>query len=306
VVAIGNFDGVHRGHQAVIAAARVEADKRGGEVVALTFEPHPRAVLRPGEPLFRLTPAPMKRRVLRAAGADRVEVVPFDAAFSGLDAEAFFDTVLRGRVPAAHVVAGFDFHFGKGRGGTPARLVDLARAAGIGATIVPAFADEGGAAVGSTAIRAALAAGDVAAANAALGWAWAVEGEVLHGDKRGRTLGYPTANMAMEPGCALKHGVYAVRARVGGVWYAGAANYGRRIQFGDGPAWLETYIVDFSGDLYGKTIRIEFRAFLRPEERFASVGALVERMGADVAEARDLVTAALRQPRTPVQAKLED
>lgn len=305
VVAIGNFDGVHRGHQAVIAAARARADALGGDVVALTFEPHPRGVLRPDEPLFRLTPAPMKRRVLEAAGANRVVVLPFDLDFASHSAEAFFDAVLRRRVPAAHVVAGFDFHFGKGRGGTPERLVDLARGAGMGATIVPAFTDESCAAVNSTTIRKALEAGNIAAANAALGWCWAVEGEVRHGDKRGRTLGYPTANMAMEPGTALRHGVYAVRARVGGTWYAGAANYGRRIQFGDGPAWLETFVMDFSGDLYGQSIRVEFRGFLRPEEKFPTVQALVDRMGEDVADARAIIATALRAPRSPVQAALE-
>ncbi len=305
-VAIGNFDGVHRGHQAVIDRARAGAMRVSGPLLAVTFEPHPRTFFKPEAPVFRLTPRAAKAELLRAVGADGVVVLPFDADLANLDAPAFIDRVLSIGLGASHVVAGFDFHFGKGRTGTPQLLLNEGNARGFTTEIVSAFRDERGRVVSSSLIRDALADGDVASANDDLGWRWFVDGAVVYGDKRGRTLGYPTANMVLPPEVQLRHGVYAVRARVDGFWFSGAANYGRRPQFGDGPTLLETYICDFRGDLYGKTVRIEFCAFLRPESVFENVAALVARMDRDVADARKAVSSVLRAPRTPLQATLED
>jgi riboflavin kinase/FMN adenylyltransferase len=303
-VAIGNFDGVHRGHQAVIAHAMAHAGE--GPTVVVTFEPHPRSFFKPQEPVFRLTPSPLRERMIRALGVDHVLTLPFDAELAGLDAETFVARVLVGALRARHVVAGFDFHFGKNRGGSPAFLADAGRRLGFAVDIVDAFGDQAGTVVSSSLIRGLLAEGDITGANAELGWRWLVEGEVIHGDKRGRVLGYPTANMALPPETQLAHGVYAVRAHAAGAWYAGAANWGRRIQFGDGPSVLETYILDFSGDLYGKRIRVEFCGYLRPEAKFDSVEALVEQMGRDVDEARAIVNATILAPRTALQARLEE
>jgi riboflavin kinase/FMN adenylyltransferase len=300
VVAIGTFDGVHRGHQAVIARAKAA----GGAAVALTFEPHPRSMLKPDAPVFRLTPAALRARLLRAAGATEVVTLAFDAELAALDAEAFVRRVLVEGLGAARVVAGYDFHFGKGRSGTPGALRALGAQHGFVVDIVEAFS-EGGRPVSSSAIRRALAAGEIPEANAALGWRWSIEGEVVHGDKRGRALGYPTANLVPPPQTVLAEGVYAVRVKAKGTWWTGAANWGRRLQFGGDKPVLEPYLVGFSGDLYGETIRVEFVARLRGEERFSGVPALVEQMGRDVDAARAAVTAALAGPQGPLQAAAE-
>lgn len=302
-VAIGNFDGVHRGHQAVIARAMAHAGD--GPTVVVTFEPHPRTYFRPEAPVFRLTPAPVRERVLRALGVDHVLTLPFDAELAGLEPEVFVRRVLVDTLRARHVVAGYDFHFGRDRGGSPAFLSAAGARLGFQTDIVEAYGDEAGAVVSSSLVRDLLEAGDIARANAELGWRWLVEGEVVHGDKRGRVLGFPTANVELPPETRLAHGVYAVRAFANGAWYAGAANWGRRIQFGGGPALLETFILDFSGDLYGKPMRVEFCGYLRPEAKFESVEALVERMGHDVDEARAVVSATLATPRSELQARLE-
>lgn len=306
VVAIGNFDGVHRGHQAVVKGAVAEAQRRRVPALAMTFEPHPRSYFKPDQPLFRLTDISVKATLLTAIGVDAVLALPFNAALASLEAETFVGTILCEALDARLVVAGFDFHFGKGRKGTPAFLEEAGRQRGFDTLHVEAYKDESERVVSSTLIRDALAAGDIAAANNDLGWRWFVEGDVIHGDKRGRNLGFPTANMALAANCVLRHGVYAVRARIDGAWYAGAANYGRRIQFGDGPALLETFVMDFAGDLYGKTIRIEFCGYLRDEKRFESVEALVEQMGRDVGEARAVISRTLAAPRAALQAVLED
>lgn len=305
IVAIGNFDGVHRGHQAVLASAKNHAKLRKVAMVALTFEPHPRSYFKPDAPLFRLTPLPVKARLLGALGADAVVALPFDKYLAEMSAEMFVRSIICDCLGAVAVVAGFDFHFGKGRSGTPSFLLESGREKGFHALQIEAFSDEAGYIVSSTLVREALSAGDIARATHDLGFRWFVEGVVVHGDKRGRNLGFPTANLQLGGDCTLRHGVYAVRALIAGNWYAGAANYGRRIQFGDGPPLLEIYVMDFSGDLYGQTLRIEFCAFLRDEARFDSVDALVAQMGRDVTAARHAVSQTLAQPRTPLQAQLE-
>jgi riboflavin kinase/FMN adenylyltransferase len=285
VVAIGNFDGVHRGHRAVIAAALARAKTLGRPAAALTFEPHPRSFFRPSELLFRLTDERAKLRLLAATGLSGAIVLPFDAALARLTAEDFIAQVLVGRFAVAGVAIGFDFHFGLNRAGSPEYLAARGARLGFAVDVVPRYEDAGRP-VRSGPIRAALAAGHIADANQLLGYPWFVTGEVVHGDKRGRELGYPTANLRLAPECALKHGIYAVRVGIGERRYDGVASFGRRPMFDTGSVLLEVFLFDFSGDLYGATIDVAFIDWIRPELKFDSVQALVRRMGEDVRLAR--------------------
>ncbi|CAM5771199.1 riboflavin biosynthesis protein RibF [Labrys miyagiensis] len=294
-VAIGNFDGVHRGHKAVIDAA--EALARGTHTaphnpprpaIALSFEPHPRALFRPNEPLFRLTPPALKALLLERSGLDALITLTFDRALAGMTAEEFLEELVVRRLGASAVAVGYDFHFGKDRRGTPEFLVQHGRALGLDIAIV-APTRQTGEAVSSSGIRKALAAGEVERANRLLGHEWSVLGSVIHGEKRGRDLGFPTANMALDPQCSLLHGIYAVRAVIDGVTRPGVASFGRRPTFDNGPPLLETYVFDFAGDLYGKVIEIAFVGRIRGEEKFDSIEALVARMHEDVRVAREMV-----------------
>lgn len=285
VLAIGNFDGVHRGHQAVLGLAAALAKRLGRKLAVMTFEPHPRQFFRPGEPLFRLTDASEKAALLGRYGADAVFVRPFDAALAATSATDFLDRIVIDGCRAGAVAVGHDFHFGKGREGTPDFLRREGEARGLTIAIVPALR-AGEEPVSSSAIRAALEAGEITRANALLGHRWTVSGEIVHGDKRGRLLGYPTANMVLDPACGLRHGIYAVRMEVDGAVHDGVASFGRRPTFDDGAPRLETFLFDFSGDLYDKVVRVEFVAFLRGEAKFASVEALIEQMDRDSLAAR--------------------
>jgi riboflavin kinase/FMN adenylyltransferase len=285
VVAIGNFDGVHRGHRAVIAAAQARARALGRPAAALTFEPHPRSFFRPDEPLFRLTDERAKLRLLAGAGLDGAIVLPFDAALAGLSAADFVDRILVGRFAVAGVAIGFDFHFGLNRAGSPDYLAAQGAKLGFAVDVVPRFEDNGRP-VRSGPIRAALAAGRIAEANELLGYPWFVSGTVVHGDKRGRELGYPTANLRLDPGCALAHGIYAVRVGVGERRYDGVASFGRRPMFDQGTVLLEAFLFDFSGDLYGEVIDVAFVDWIRPELKLDSVDELVRRMDEDSRLAR--------------------
>jgi riboflavin kinase/FMN adenylyltransferase len=285
VVAIGNFEGVHRGHRAVIAVALARGRELTRKTAVLTFEPHPRAVFRPDEPVFRLSDETAKLRLLARTGLDGVIVMRFDAALAALSAQDFVRRILIERFAFAGVVVGFDFHFGKGRAGSPAFLEAAGRAHGFTVDIVPAFAD-GGARISSGAVRAALAAGEVEAAAAMLGYPWFVSGTVVHGDKRGRELGFPTANLRLDPACGLEHGVYAVRVGLGGKRYDGVANFGRRPMFDTGVVLLEVFLFDFTGDIYGETLDVAFIHRIRPELSFASVDDLVRRIDEDCGLAR--------------------
>ena len=294
IVAIGNFDGVHRAHAAVIARAKTLAEKLGGPCAVLTFEPHPADYFRGGEPIFRLTPLEEKAAALARLGLDGMIVLTFDASLAELSAEEFVSEILVRRLAVRAVVAGYDFHFGKGRGGSPAFLKEAGAKLGFEVDIVERISPEAGLdieAIGSTAIRAALEAGDVARAAHLLGHDFTVKGKVVHGQKLGRTLGYPTANITTDPSFRLAHGVYAVRAWFDGASYDGVANYGRRPTFDNGAPILEAYLFDFSGELYGKSIELAFVAKIRGEEKFASVDALVAQMEKDVAEAKALLQA---------------
>jgi riboflavin kinase / FMN adenylyltransferase len=285
VVAIGNFDGVHRGHRAVIAAAQARARSLGRPAAALTFEPHPRSFFRPDEPLFRLTDERAKLRLLAGTGLDGAIVLPFDAALAGLSAADFVARILVGRFAVAGVAIGFDFHFGLNRAGSPDYLAAQGAKLGFAVDTVPRFEDNGRP-VRSGPIRAALAAGRISEANELLGYPWFVSGTVVHGDKRGRELGYPTANLRLDPGCALAHGIYAVRVGVGERRYDGVASFGRRPMFDQGTVLLEAFLFDFSGDLYGEVIDVAFVDWIRPELKLDSVAELVRRMDEDSRLAR--------------------
>lgn len=291
VVAIGNFDGVHRGHRAVIEVARRRAAALGRPAAALTFEPHPRSVFTLHRPLFRLTPEPVKLRLLAGTGLDGVVLMAFDRRLAATPAAAFVDEVLVARLRVAGAVVGFDFHFGKDRGGSPKFLAEAGERRAFSVDVVGPLL-EGGTPVSSSAIREALAAGRLAQANALLGYAWFVVGTVIAGEKRGRTLGYPTANVRLDPACGLAHGIYAVRLAVDGMVRDGVASFGRRPTFDNGAPLLEVFVFDFDGDLYGREVEVTFLAYLRPERRFADAAALVRQMDADAAEARARLAAA--------------
>ena len=300
VLALGNFDGVHLGHQSVLAETRAIAARSGMPAGVLTFEPHPRRFFRPEQPLFRLTGQDEKVELLAACGMDFAVVLTFDAALGAMTAEAFVTQILGETLAVSHVVAGFNFHFGKGRKGTPEVLQALGAQCGIGVTILhPAGIGE--TVYSSSAIRRLLAEGDVAGAARLLGYRWFVRATIIQGDQRGRTLGYPTANMALAPGTDLAHGIYAVRMRRGGQGQAqsihdGVASFGVRPTFGGGRALLETFLFDFSGDLYGETAEVEFIGRIRGEEKFDSAEALVARMDKDSRQARDMLAAAAARP----------
>jgi riboflavin kinase / FMN adenylyltransferase len=286
VVAIGNFDGVHRGHRAVIAAAQDRARSLGRPAAVLTFEPHPRAFFHPAEPLFRLTDEDAKLRLLASTGIDGAVVLTFNAALASLTAEQFVGGILVGRFGIGGAVIGFNFHFGKNRAGSPVFLAEQGRKFGFTVDVVPPF-ELNGRPVSSGPIRDALAEGRLDDAAALLGFPWFVSGEVIHGDKRGRELGFPTANLSLDAACRLRHGVYAVRVAHGGRRYDGVANFGRRPMFDSGAVLLEVFLFDFAGDLYGQRIDVAFIAWIREEKIFASVDELVQGMQEDSRQARD-------------------
>jgi riboflavin kinase/FMN adenylyltransferase len=286
VVAIGNFDGVHRGHRAVIGAALKRAKSLGRKAAALTFTPHPRLFLRPQESLFQLSSESGKLRLLAASGLDGAIVMKFDAALAATSAEDFVANILVRVLGIGGAAIGFDFHFGKNRAGSPIFLADQGARLGFAVDVVPPLEDEGRP-VSSGAVRAALAAGRVVEAAELLGMPWFVSGEVIHGDKRGRELGFPTANLRLDPSCGLKHGIYAARVDISGKRYDGVASFGRRPMFDDGAPLLEVFLFGFEGDLYGHTIDVAFIGWIRHEQKFESIEALKRHMTADAAQARD-------------------
>jgi len=291
VVAIGNFDGVHRGHGAVIAAAIRRARALGVAAAALTFEPHPRAFFNPGEPLFRLTDEAAKLRLLASAGLDGAIVLTFDAALAKLTAEEFVSRILVERFAVSGAVIGFNFHFGMNRAGSPAFLMAQGVKLGFAVEVVPRFEDNGRP-VSSGPIRDALAAGRLDEAAELLGYPWFVSGTVIHGDKRGRELGFPTANLRLDAGCGLRHGIYAVRVAAGGRRYDGVASFGRRPMFDTGAVLLEVFLFDFSGDLYGQSIDVAFIGWIRDEQKFPSAADLVRQMQEDSRRAREILARA--------------
>ena len=291
VVAMGNFDGVHRGHQAVIAAAQERAKALGTPAAVLTFEPHPRTFFVPGEPLFRLTDEAAKLRLLASTGLDGAIVLTFNAALASLMADEFVDRILVGRFGVSGAVIGFNFHFGKNRAGSPDFLAAEGRKLGFTVDVIPPF-EINGRPVSSGPIREALAAGRPEGAATLLGFPWFISGEVIHGDKRGRELGFPTANLSLDAACGLRHGVYAVRVAVGERLCDGVANFGRRPMFDSGVVLLEVFLFDFSGDLYGQRIDVAFIARIREEKFFGSLEELVQAIDEDSRLARLALTRA--------------
>jgi riboflavin kinase / FMN adenylyltransferase len=294
VVAIGNFDGVHRGHLAVIKCARTLAQELNSPCAVLTFEPHPADFFKGPNTIFRLTPRDAKARALEQLGIDGLIVITFDKILASLPAEAFIAEILVRRLRVRVVVAGYDFHFGAGRSGSPALLKEAGKRHGFGVEIVErvlaSTADDNEAA-SSTAARAALEAGDAARAGRLLGHPFAIMGKVIPGQKLGRTLGFPTANLLPEPSCRLRHGIYAVRVVAGTKTYEGVASYGRRPTFDNGQALLEAFLFVFSGDLYGETIEVFFIGWIRAEVKFDSAAALVAQMQRDETRAKEILRA---------------
>jgi riboflavin kinase / FMN adenylyltransferase len=304
VVAIGNFDGVHRGHQIVLEKALELAEALGKPAIVLTFEPHPRTVFQPDKPVFRLTPPKLKAQIMSAMGLSAVIEQTFTGDFAAISADAFVHDILVGALGTAHVVTGFDFHFGKNRQGGPAYLMAAGEREGFEVTLVDAFRDEDGSVISSSRIRDSLAASDAVAAAGLLGYRHLAQATVIEGKKLGRTLGYPTANMQLAPETRLAHGIYAVRyRRADGTIRDGVASFGRRPTVtDDGAPLLETFVFDFDGDLYGETCAVSFFGFLRPELKFDGLNALMVQMKRDEEEARTLLTGV--RPLSGLDAKV--
>jgi riboflavin kinase/FMN adenylyltransferase len=293
VVAIGNFDGVHRGHQAIIARAHALARAAGVPDAVLTFEPHPRSVFQPGAAPFRLTPFRSKARFLEALGVDLLFALHFDAAFAQRSAEEFVRDVLVAGLGASHVVVGYDFVFGHKRRGTAERLVEMGAEQGFGVTVMGPLKSDAGDVYSSTRIREHLAAGRPAAAAALLGRFWEIDGRVEHGDHLGRTLGFPTANIPLGEYLRPAEGIYAMRAGIeeGGRtrWHDAAGSLGWRPAVGGKDLRLEAHLLDFDGDLYGRHLRVAFIEYLRAEENFAGLDALKAQIALDCRRAREVL-----------------
>jgi riboflavin kinase/FMN adenylyltransferase len=290
VLALGNFDGVHRGHQILIGAAQKQAKRIGRSAGVLLFEPHPREFFAPDEMHFRLTPLDEKLVVLEEMGLDLAVVLPFDEALAGLDAARFIEEILVGALSVTHVVVGYHFFFGKNRKGSAETLRAAGAAHGFGVTVVDPVAERGEP-FSSTAIRLLLAEGDVRGAARALGRPWRVRGPVIGGAQRGTGLGFPTANVAMPKGTALGHGIFAVRVKLDGQPLDGAAYLGTRPTFDDGKPVLEVFLFDFDEKIYGRTIEVSFVDKVRDDRKFSSSDELVQQMEADCAKAREIMAA---------------
>jgi riboflavin kinase/FMN adenylyltransferase len=291
-VAIGNFDGVHRGHQKLLDVTRGLAASERRPWGVLTFEPNPRTFFKPNEPVFRLTPGPLKARLTAALGASFTVVLDFNRELSSLEAADFVTRHLVERLGVAHVVTGYDFHFGRGRKGGPSSMVEFGRAYGFGVSIIEQVTDEGDlhSPFSSSSIRQALRHGHITDAARELGYYWTIMGEVVRGDGRGQAIGFPTLNIVLEPGAEPFSGIYAVRVRdaesKGAVAWQGAGYIGDRPTFGTGRTFLEVYLIDFSGDLYGRTLLVELVDSIRPDRRFDSIADLTAQMLKDCAEAK--------------------
>jgi riboflavin kinase / FMN adenylyltransferase len=287
-VALGNFDGMHRGHAQVIRAAHAARPKV--PLGVLTFEPHPREHFRPEDPPFRLTLSAERAEALEALGVSLLYELRFDHAFSLMPAEDFVSKVLHQGLGARHLVCGPDFAFGRRRGGDTAFLSRRAEELGMGVTLVPLLADAAGP-ISATRIRRVLQDGYPERATADLGRPWTIRGDVAHGDARGRTIGFPTANIALGRHLEPARGVYAVTVRLpDGSWKHGVANIGRRPTVNEGPeSRLEVNIFDFDGDLYGKELAVALHGFIREERKFSGLDALKAQIAADAAEARRLL-----------------
>lgn len=287
VLVIGNFDSVHRGHQEILRQAKALAAEKKFPLGLLTFEPHPRRLFRPDDPSFRLTPFDLKCERLEAAQVDMLFSLPFDWEFASQSAETFIQNVLKTAIAPAHIVVGYDFCFGQLRKGTPQTLKD----AGYDVSVIEKIEDAEGELLSSSRIRNLLRKGNVKKANEILGWEWEIRGTVSHGDKRGRELGYPTANVPLGETVHPAYGVYATFVQVEGedIWRPSATNIGIRPMFEAKEGLVEAYIFDFDAEIYGKTLRIKPVKRLRGEAKFDSLDALITQMGEDCKLARDIL-----------------
>jgi riboflavin kinase/FMN adenylyltransferase len=295
VYAIGNFDGLHLGHQAVIERAVALAKARAAPSAILTFEPHPADFFAGRPVVFRLTPRQDKAAICAGLGLKGVVVLPFGASLAAMSAEEFVERILVARLGATAVVVGSDFHFGKGRSGSPATLAEAGLRHGFAVEIVTKVEDgagEAARAVSSSAIRKALEQGDLTAAARGLGRNYSISGRVISGQRLGRALGVPTANIALEPTNRLAHGIYAVVAKVDGRAFPAVASFGTRPTVDDGPPLLEVHLLDFNGDLYGREMEVEFIKRIRDERKFDSIPLLVAEMERDKERARAILTVA--------------
>lgn len=287
-IALGNFDGVHRGHQGLIALAVDKARELKVPAAVMLFEPHPREFFKPDEAYFRLTSLPQKLAELEKLGIDVAVVIPFDKDFSSLSAADFIARVLVQALSVSHVAIGYDFFYGSGRSGSPDLMWRAGEELHFGVSVLAPIAHDGDV-VSSSTIRLKLAQGEVKRAAEDLGRNWRVAGKVVGGAKRGTGLGFPTANVPMPRGTALGHGIYAVRAHHDGAAHDGAAYLGTRPTFDDGMPVLEVFLFDFDGDLYGHDIEIEFVDHIREDRKFATPDALIAQMREDCAKAREIL-----------------
>ncbi len=288
VVAIGNFDAVHRGHHALLEVARKRALDLGRPFGVLTFEPHPRRLFRPDDPPFRVTPLPVKLQRLQFSKADCVYTLNFTWDVAHLTARDFIDTILKDRLGTSNLVIGADFHFGQNRAGT----IEMLQQDGFHCTILDQVKDAQRGIYSATRVRGLIQSGHIEEANRLLGWDWEIQGKVQHGDKRGRELGYPTANVPLGETIHPAYGIYAARVKIEGEkeWRGAAINIGIRPMFETRVALLEAHILDYSGDLYDQTLRIRPVRKIRDEARFDSLEALKEQMAKDCSEIRALLS----------------
>jgi len=289
-IAIGNFDGCHRGHQTVFAQAKKMAEANGKPAVVLTFEPHPRDVFAPEPFMFRITERDQKARLVEALGFDGIIVMPFNKDLAGKTAEEFVSDFLVDAIDVSAVAVGADFHFGKERAGTPEFLSGAGKQHGFDVEIC-GMLDDHSVPISSSRVRDALRSGDIPNANALLGYHFFISGEVSHGDKRGRELGYPTANIALSPFEGLQLGIYAVRVLYNGKQYDGVASYGRRPMFDNGKALFETHIFDFKTEIYGEKLEVAVTKYLRGEKNFSGVEELIDAMDQDSIDAKENLAA---------------
>ncbi|MFA4940729.1 bifunctional riboflavin kinase/FAD synthetase [Brevundimonas sp.] len=290
-VAVGAFDGVHRGHQAVIAGARDAAERLGAPLGVVSFDPHPRRWFQPEAASFRLMTADQMAEALAPLGVDILYLLPFDAEMAGMTDAAFAERVLSEGLGIRHAAVGFDFTFGKGRSGSPEGLRTYGEQLGFTVSVAERLDDADGLKLSSSAVREALKAGDMARAAAILGRPFAIRGEVIHGDKRGRTIGVPTANIPLNDYMRPAYGVYATRSRLpDGRIINGVASLGLRPMYALETPLLEVWLFDFDGDLYGQTLDTELVAWLRGEETFDGLEALKAQIDADAAAARAVLS----------------
>ncbi|MEQ8332368.1 bifunctional riboflavin kinase/FAD synthetase [Nisaea sp.] len=292
IAAVGNFDGVHLGHRAVIGQAQHAAHLAGAPAAVLTFEPHPRMLFQPDAPAFRLTTAAARAEAIAALGTNILFELGFDMEFSHVSAEDFITDILHRGLGLRHVVIGHDFFFGHRRRGTPEMLQQYGIRLGFGVSIIDPVTEEDGAVYSSSRVRQCLKEGDPRGAAALLGRPWEVAAEVIRGDQRGRTIGFPTANLQLEDIMHPAHGVYAVRARdeESDAWWSGVANFGRRPTVNDRGPLLEVNLFDVSPDLYGRQLRVQFIDFIRPEMKFSGLDELKAQIARDADAARQTLS----------------